>query len=286
MCKNFKLFCIKYGQKIRDGISFRSNCGTKEGLIPENENNTRLLETMNQATCRRSKVPLLGALFVCLLFIASPSYSTTNTDTNSGTKISDTNFMEFCLKGMTNEVKAAIESGVNVNIKDGDLWTPLMYATISKNPSPEIVAALIEAGADVNADVKGITVLMRAVGNYKQEIVLLLINAGANVNAKEDTYGATAMMYAALSNPNNSAEVISLLITAGADVNAKDNRGHTALMYTSQLHADPDAILLLLKAGADAKTINNSGKRAIDLIESPSDFQNTEVYRQLEAASK
>ena len=66
------------------------------------------------------------------------------------------------------------------------------------NSNTEIAKALIDKGADVNAeDKKRQTVLMIATAKGNIEIAKILIDKGADVNAK-DINGATALMWAAL----------------------------------------------------------------------------------------
>lgn len=80
------------------------------------------------------------------------------------------------------------------------------------------------------------------------------IKNGANVNAKRDD-GLTALMWAALNNPN--PEVITALVKASANVSATDNKGWTALMFAVNQNSNPEVITALIKAGAD---INNLPK--------------------------
>lgn len=49
--------------------------------------------------------------------------------------------------GDVKALRCAIESGVNVSIKDGYGWTPLMYASQKR---ADLVQVLLKAGADVN----------------------------------------------------------------------------------------------------------------------------------------
>ncbi len=113
----------------------------------------------------------------------------------------------------TNEnIDELIKSGSNVNAKDGDDMTALMYA--SQNGSIVNVKKLIEAGADVNVvDVSGLTALMYASIEESDDVVKELIKAGADVNVK-DYIGWTALKYA--SNDSFHPEIIKALKAAGA----------------------------------------------------------------------
>ena len=119
-----------------------------------------------------------------------------------------------------NDVKTvmkAIEKGADVNAKDKDSMTALIWAAI-KN-SIEVAKLLIEKGADVNAKIDisdvvdgGLTVLMIAVGSDSLEIAKLLIEKGANVNAK-DKKGGTALMGA---KKKGHQQMVDLLKKHGA----------------------------------------------------------------------
>ena len=160
-------------------------------------------------------------------------------------------------------VKEEIAKGANVNAKaydragqnsDGDLRenvTPLMFALKYGKPNAEMIQALIDAGADINAKEKvtGLTVLMYAVDDTSDvNIIETLIKHGADVNAKKDD-GWTALMLAAYGNKNS--EVIEKLIGNGANVNDKNDKGATVLMYAAEHNQNPEVIETLIKNGAD-----------------------------------
>ena len=107
-----------------------------------------------------------------------------------------------------------------------DLNSGLVEA--AKNGEIERVQALLNAGADVNAkDNDGKTVLMWALDilgtNYANDTVKALLAADADVNAK-DNDGRTALMWAAEKLPKmdgeirkkNHADVVEMLKKAGA----------------------------------------------------------------------
>ena len=142
------------------------------------------------------------------------------------------------------DLQYEIKHRANVRAKSSIGLTPLMYAAkYSRNP--EMFAALIKAGADVNAtDEEGLTALMLATSN-NPAVVQTLIEAGADVNAEDEALG-TVLMHAAL---DNNPAVVQTLIDAGADVNAKDEDGRTALMLAVKYNFSA-VVQVLIEAGA------------------------------------
>lgn len=103
---------------------------------------------------------------------------------------------------------------------------PILQA--AKDGKSQELRALIQQGVDVNtqdAD-KGMTALMYAVEAGRVEAVKLLIEAKANINLANKK-GTTALMYAALAG---NMRLVQMLLDAGADVKAKDALGQTAFV--------------------------------------------------------
>ena len=123
-------------------------------------------------------------------------------------------------------VRFLLDKGANPNavtisaigtVKHGPLAfgkaTPLMFA--APYASSELIAALLKAGADVNAqDVRGMTSLMLAVASETQDVdvVKLLLKTGANPNIRS-LAGETALDWA---NKYGSQALLDVLKQAGA----------------------------------------------------------------------
>lgn len=132
------------------------------------------------------------------------------------------------------------------NFKDinKDMLNSLLLSAINKTHDPDWVEKIINKGADVNfKDNEGRTPIMYAVLNKNNlNIVKILINAGANVNVK-DKNGTTPLMGAV--SKNNNINIIKTLIDAGANINAKDKNGFTPLKYAKANTNDKKVIELL-----------------------------------------
>jgi uncharacterized protein len=115
--------------------------------------------------------------------------------------------------------------------------TPLWYAANARYPEPEILQALIAAGADTRAVVQdGTTALMAAVGMAQNdarraseaaalEVVKLLVANGVSLNAVNRA-GQTALHGAARAGENT---IVRYLAEHGAALDIKDRQGRTAL---------------------------------------------------------
>ncbi len=124
-----------------------------------------------------------------------------------------------------------------------DGFTPLGFATFFGQP--EVVKALLKAGADVNAasrESMKVTPLASAAAAKQTEIARLLIEHGANVNAR--AAGGHIPLHEAAADGN--VELVKLLIENGVDVNAKTDDGKTPLDFAIE-YKRPEVISLLEK---------------------------------------
>ena len=137
-------------------------------------------------------------------------------------------------------IQLLLDAGVNLN------HTPLTWA-IRYRVVTEIVAMLIEAGADVNERSKsGATVLILAVNSSRNQLVDILLRSGAEINAAEEFSGSTALARAV---EIKDMETVKQLIEAGADLEMTDKSGNTPLMIAKSERSE-EIVKLLTDAGA------------------------------------
>ena len=189
-------------------------------------------------------------------------------------------------------VELLIAKGADINAKDTQGWAPIylaMYqdrkeiAKLLASKSGDVslhtaayigdlqtVEKLIDAGANVDANEKGVTALLCAAKAGQTAVAKLLIANGADVNAGEWTPLQEAashskemveLLLAKGADVNTGKwtplhnavsghyEIVELLIAKGANVNARDGFGRTPLFY-AQNQGRTKIVELLLKHGA------------------------------------
>ena len=113
----------------------------------------------------------------------------------------------------------------------------------ASNGHHECLAAIIDAGADVNAtDYMNNSLLMYAAAGGHDRCVNVMIKQGANMN---------------LIGARGEPALMKALIHSGADVNVFENT--VQLDVTTERHHD-NRIKLLLEAGADVNIVDDAGK--------------------------
>lgn len=121
-----------------------------------------------------------------------------------------------CNKNWLEIFDAMLAAGVELNPTMDVYFSPLGYA-ISKQQDSAMVEALVKRGANVNMkDLEGETPLMFAVRFSSNEVVKTLIDAGADANAKNKK-GESVLAIAEMSRDNMwQREIVFLLTHVGA----------------------------------------------------------------------
>jgi uncharacterized protein len=150
-------------------------------------------------------------------------------------------------------VRKVLQKGADVRVTDAHRRTALMAAMNNSLANVKLVSALVDGGADINAqDEDGWTALMWGVLNLKDESAAYLMDHGADVNAKSTT-GKTVLMIAA---EKCHPDMATVLLNHGARVNERDSRGRTAIQYAKAApEVDKADYLSLAGGGRQAETI-------------------------------
>lgn len=124
-------------------------------------------------------------------------------------------------------VRAVVEK-FNINLAEDEFPgnAPLSY--VVQDGSAEIVAFLLDAGADPNGIGGGLFApLSWAVMGNKPENVELLLARGADVQVRLAN-GSTALMQIARSDNPAAVEIAQILLAHGIDIDVTNNAGETA----------------------------------------------------------
>lgn len=135
----------------------------------------------------------------------------------------------------------------------------------------EIESAIQNSGLD-RTDPEGWTALHWAAKSASAENVVALLNAGANVNAQADT-GSTPILVAA---DYGAYENVVILSQAGADLEVRDIIGRTPL-YIAVRDAAPEEVAMIIEAGADVGALDGIRRSPLHIAAEQGGVENVEV---------
>lgn len=164
------------------------------------------------------------------------------TETANG--VADQALRDAALEGRMDSMKAAVGDGAQIDGKDADGRTALMYAAF--NGHTACGRWLLEQGAAVGErESLGRTALMFASTGPFSETVQLLLEAGSNPHDADQHEGWTALMFAA---GEGQLEVVQVLLDHGANPSDKDFDGDQAADHAARnKHPEVEALLRNLK---------------------------------------
>lgn len=138
-----------------------------------------------------------------------------------------------------------LDSGVDVNARDGENDTPLIES--ARRGHADLAKLLLSRGADVEArNDERVTALAAASEKGRIDVVKALLDSGATVDPK-NADGFTALALAARSG---HVKAVNMLLAKGADTKARTDSGLTALILAAA-HGHLEVAQALLDSGAD-----------------------------------
>lgn len=136
---------------------------------------------------------------------------------------------------------ALIERGDNIRANKD--WNAAFFTAVWEGYT-DVVAQMIQKGADINTVAKGeTTMLMFAAANGHTDIARLLIQNGSNINIANE-YGNTALFFA-----GSHRDVVELMLQHGADINTVNKKCSTFLDLAEE-KGYTDIVRLLVAHGA------------------------------------
>lgn len=160
--------------------------------------------------------------------------------------------------GESGKVNSHLEKGTDVDAKDDNGRTPLLFAVLGSER--EVAEFLLAKGADVNARGRNNETLLHVVAERgRKDMAEFLIAKGAEVDAKAEG-NDTPLLYAVMVGNKGMAET---LLTHGANVNAEEEGGYT-LLHNTVWKEDKDMAELLISRGANVNARDEDGYTPLD----------------------
>ena len=161
----------------------------------------------------------------------------------------DSPVADAAMRGDAAAVRALIADGADVDAAQGDGMTALHWA--ASNRDPGLAGVLLAAGADVGAGTRigHYTPLHVAAQAGAGEVVEILLGAGADPEMPLTAGGGARPLH--LAGASGDVQSVAALVAAGADVDAtEESWGQTALIFAAS-KGRTAVVRTLLEAGAD-----------------------------------
>jgi len=166
------------------------------------------------------------------------------------------------MKGYKDIIKLILDTGADINARDQDGWTALIWSIIEGHK--DVTELLINRGADINTiSLDSYAALIELAIQGHQDVVELISNYINTDIHLTNNYGWTPLIWAVI---EGHKDIIEILLNRDADINAINKGGNTALMIAA-FYGNKEIVELLLNYGADVNLRNKDGETALMLAE-------------------
>ena len=201
---------------------------------------------------------------------------------------------EFWQSVTPEQLKETLKNVKNVNQARSDNQETMLILLIKYGQYPEMVNALIQAGANVLFKSCAPAIPCGTALHYisfrsdkSYEFAQALLPYYKNIDELDDN-GANPLQWIIFAKI--PLKTVLLFLEKGANPNLQTKNGNHALISAvvpnpmlKEPFIDPQVVQALLDFGADLKIKNNEGKSAYDYMKQDSAFSKTELFKQISA---
>ncbi len=212
--------------------------------------------------------------YILTLTAALPLASALETTENQ------TPLMRAAAAGNDWEIRRLLKNGADINARDKDGWSALMYAIRYQN-NFSIVKLLADNGAHlrVRNSANNTPLMIAAKHSENPDILQFLLSDRSG--SEEEVFHSFIM---AISDNASSEHVkeakLSLFLKRNVPLNGIF-KGKTPLMYACQLCISSYTAGILIKNGADGTIMDENGKKAFDYANENPNFPHDNIYWKL-----
>ncbi len=185
--------------------------------------------------------------------------------------------MNAAKDGNEKEIKLLIKSGANVNLKDKDGWTALMYA-VRYSSNLECTESLLEAGADISLKNKyGSSALVLASCYNENPLILSKLLSKYKSSDKEVLRSLIFLLSEQNISEKDQLAKLRFYIDQAVPLNVL-YEGKTPLMYAAKYGNSTKIIKMLIDNQASPLLRSTEGKTAFDYAMDNNNLAHDETY--------